>query len=120
MPDNVATSTSYRRTAAPKTPIAIVQAIPAVIMEARPELVARPAAALCECPDFEVEFAADVNAELRIEGRLALSRAAWAMRIEDAAGQSLSVETETMKEASTDPSEVPAAVTPLPVAVVRA
>jgi phage-related minor tail protein len=42
------------------------------------------------------------------------------MRIEDAAGQSLSVETEAMKEARTDPSEVAAAVTPLPLAVVKA
>jgi hypothetical protein len=58
--------------------------------------------------------------ELRVEERLALSVAAWDRRIEDAAGQSLFVETEAMKEPRTDPREVAATAASLPVAVVRA
>jgi hypothetical protein len=51
---------------------------------------------------------------------LALSVAAWDRRIEDAAGQSLFVETEAMKEPRTDPREVAETAASLPVAVVRA
>jgi hypothetical protein len=46
IPDAIATSISYRRIAAPRTPIAIIPLIPVVITGARPELVALAAAAL--------------------------------------------------------------------------
>jgi hypothetical protein len=76
--------------------------------------------------DFDAELAADVIEfstalpELPIEGSLVVSVAAWDRRIEDAAGQSLSVETEAKKETRTAPSEVAVKAAPLPVAVVRA
>jgi hypothetical protein len=127
-------SASYRRTAAPRTPIAIIPLIPAVTIGARPALVALAAAALADdiaeltalFADDSAELAAPV-AELsaalreeRMEAILALSVAAWDTRIEDAAGQSVFVETEAMKEPRTAPREVASTRTLLPVTVVRA
>ena len=113
-------SASYRRTAAPITPIAIIPLMPAVTIGARPELVALACAALAddmaELSALEADDSADPTAEetelsaalseLRREESLALSVAAWDMRIEDAAGQSLFVVTDATKEPRTAPREV--------------
>ena len=107
--------------------------MPAVTIGARPELVALACAALADDSaelaaldaDDSAELAAEETElsaavmELRMEESLALSVAAWDMRIEEAAGQSLFVETDAMKEPRTLPREVASTRAALPVTEVR-